>query len=336
MKQKDLVSIIVPVYQAETYLERGIISILAQTYRPIEILLIEDGATDKSGEICDAYAKRYSEISVFHREHKGVSAARNYGILQAKGKYIQFVDADDEMMPEMIEKLVHTIQSKGSYMAVCGYEVVGATTSGKEEFGGRQCWNGCCDMHHAYEIIQSDLLSVTWNKLYIRDRILNLYEESMMICEDSVFCTRYFMQNPKVAVCPQVLYRYYLHDTGLQKHRIYRYKDIKKYFYLNCKLVQCISEKEKRKKARYHAARVFFYGVYTYIFERLPLSDINRKEKRSILHDILHDDIYIHTVSKLRRMYFKENCYRLASVLQSEGILYVMIWCRNKLINKGK
>lgn len=336
MKQKELVSIVVPVYQAERYLERGILSVLAQTYRPIEILLIDDGSLDKSPEICDAYAEKYPEISVYHRVHKGVSAARNYGISQAKGTYIQFMDADDEMLPRMIEYLVQSIEEENTYMAVCGYEVVDKNVYRQENFGGRNRWNGCSSMNHAYEIVQRDLLSVTWNKLYIRARIRDLYDESMVICEDSVFCIRYFMRNPKVAVCSKILYRYHSNNNDLRKYRIFRYKDIEKLFYDNCRLVRHISDKQKRRMARRHIAEVFFYGVYTYIFEVLPYADLSVKEKRAVLRDIIHDNMYHRILSKLRRLHFKEECYRAASMLHSDRMLYAMIIGRSWLINKGK
>ena len=336
MNQEALVSVIIPVYQAEKYLERGILSVLKQTYRSIELILVDDGSTDKSAGICDAYAEKYSEISVYHRKHQGVSAARNYGISKANGVYVQFMDADDEMLPGMLEQLVATIQEKNAFMAVCGYVVMDKNFSKQEVYGQWRHLEHCLGAHHIYEIVQSDLLSVTWNKLYIRKRIADLYDESAVICEDSMFCVRYFMRNPKVAVCSQILYRYYAGKSELCKPRVYRYRDIEKYFRVNCKLVSYIPNSEKRKVARYHAARVFYYGVYTYIFEKLPQTDIGLKEKRALLREILQNKTYISTVSKLRRLYWKEECYRVASVLQSDKVLYAMIWCRNIILHKGK
>ena len=89
------ISVIVPVYNVEQYLPRCIDSILDQTFTDFELLLIDDGSKDKSGEICDNYAKKDSRIRVFHKENGGVSSARNLGLYNAKGKYIAFIDADD-------------------------------------------------------------------------------------------------------------------------------------------------------------------------------------------------------------------------------------------------
>ena len=100
----ELVSIIVPVYNVEKYIEKCIESLISQTYRNIEILLVDDGATDSSGHICDAYQKKDSRIQVLHKKNGGLSDARNYGGLRAKGKYLCFIDGDDAVSPRLVEK----------------------------------------------------------------------------------------------------------------------------------------------------------------------------------------------------------------------------------------
>ncbi len=101
----SLVSVIVPVYNAERYLERCVKSILSQTYHNIEVILIDDGSKDSSVELCDSFG-RDERVRVFHKENAGVSAARNDGVRMAKGDYISFVDSDDIIQPEMISTLV--------------------------------------------------------------------------------------------------------------------------------------------------------------------------------------------------------------------------------------
>ena len=104
-----LVSIIVPVYNAERYLHRCIDSVLAQTYTNFELLLINDGSKDNSGEICDKYAVKDSRIRVFHKENGGVSSARNMGIDEAKGEWLSFIDSDDWIEPTMYEKMLQEL-----------------------------------------------------------------------------------------------------------------------------------------------------------------------------------------------------------------------------------
>lgn len=116
----ELISIIVPVYNVEQFLARCIDSIRAQTYRNIEILLIDDGSTDNSGRVCDEYAKQDGRIKVYHKPNGGVSSARNYGLDRATGKYIGFVDSDDFIAPDMYEYLIQLIKDTNAEIAACG------------------------------------------------------------------------------------------------------------------------------------------------------------------------------------------------------------------------
>ena len=104
-----LISIIVPVYNVEKYIDKCISSILQQTYPRIELLLIDDGSPDKSGIICDMYAQKDNRVRVFHKPNAGVSAARNTGINNAKGEFITFVDSDDWLEPDCIRRSLNII-----------------------------------------------------------------------------------------------------------------------------------------------------------------------------------------------------------------------------------
>lgn len=103
--EEKLISIIVPVYNVEKYLKECIDSVISQTYKNLEIILVDDGSTDKSGEICDEYSKKDSRIKVIHKENGGLSDARNVALDIAKGEYIGFVDSDDYVEKDMFETL---------------------------------------------------------------------------------------------------------------------------------------------------------------------------------------------------------------------------------------
>lgn len=117
--KKNLISIIVPVYNVEKYLPRCIDSILSQTYKKLEIILIDDGSPDRSGEICDAYAQKDKRIRVIHKKNGGLSDARNVALDIAQGEYIGFVDSDDWIEPDMFECLYQNRVSGG--MTICGW-----------------------------------------------------------------------------------------------------------------------------------------------------------------------------------------------------------------------
>lgn len=116
-----LVSIIVPVYNVEKYLERCIDSLVNQTLKDIEIILVDDGSTDSSGRICDEYAKKDKRIKVIHKENGGVSSARNKGIEKSKGKYIMFCDSDDWIEHNMLEILYDNIEKKKTDIIFSGF-----------------------------------------------------------------------------------------------------------------------------------------------------------------------------------------------------------------------
>lgn len=116
-----MISVIVPVYKVEPYLRQCVDSILNQKYRDLEVLLIDDGSPDKCGEICDEYWKKDKRVRVFHTENRGLSAARNLGLKEARGDYIGFVDSDDWIEPEMYEVLLRRVEETGADITVCGF-----------------------------------------------------------------------------------------------------------------------------------------------------------------------------------------------------------------------
>ena len=115
-----LISIIVPIYNVEKYLEECINSILAQTYKELELILVDDGSTDHSGEICDKYASLDNRIRVFHQKNQGVSVARNNGLAFVHGEYMTFVDSDDYIAPDMVELLYNNMRAENAQISICG------------------------------------------------------------------------------------------------------------------------------------------------------------------------------------------------------------------------
>lgn len=165
-----LVSVIVPIYNVEDYLPKCIDSIICQTYKNIEIILVDDGSPDSCGQICENYKKKDSRIKVIHKENGGLSDARNAGICRAKGSYYVFIDSDDYIHERMIETLVKGVVSTGADIAVCSFKNV------KED--------EIIDIHSgintgSYKLISEDIdrlsyfygdkyteFTVAWNKIY--------------------------------------------------------------------------------------------------------------------------------------------------------------------------
>ena len=125
MKANEKISVIVPVYNVKLYLHKCVDSILNQTYQNIEVLLIDDGSTDGSSDICDSYTEKDSRIKVVHKKNGGLSSARNTGLDMATGEYILFVDSDDYIDIEMIRRLYDALVKTGADMSVCNIRMVG-------------------------------------------------------------------------------------------------------------------------------------------------------------------------------------------------------------------
>ena len=192
-----LVSVIVPVYNVEKYLARCIDSILNQTLKNIEIILVDDGSTDLSPSICDEYSNKYENIKVIHKENNRVSAARNDGIKVAKGKYIGFVDSDDWIESEMFENMYKVAEETKSDFVMCDFKKVGVeneyTVSQpiREGYYDRNMIENelfpCMIM---FENIELPPTISNWTCLFKRETLMNnnlYYDEDIHYCEDSIF-----------------------------------------------------------------------------------------------------------------------------------------------------
>lgn len=193
----ELVSIIVPVYNAEKHLCHCLDSLLSQTWKKIEIILIDDGSSDRSPEICDEYAEKYNNIVVIHKINGGVSAARNLGLKLAKGKYIGFCDSDDLTIPEMYEILVKEIKETNAQISCCGYIVFKDEKSiNLSEYEDIQIKKTLSSTDKYMSIIKNDQVrGYLWNKLFLREVIESSnrlrFQEDLAILEDEVFVLDY-------------------------------------------------------------------------------------------------------------------------------------------------
>ena len=122
--EKGRISVIVPVYNSENYLEKCVRSITAQTYPDLEIILVDDGSTDSSGRMCDSFAERDARIKVIHKENGGQSDARNCGLDIASGEYIGFVDSDDAVAPDMYEHMLENLFRENAQISCCGTKLL--------------------------------------------------------------------------------------------------------------------------------------------------------------------------------------------------------------------
>lgn len=170
----ELISIIVPVYNAEKYLPACVDSLLAQSYGALEIILINDGSKDSSAALCDAYAARDARVRVIHQENQGVSAARNAGLDHAAGDYVAFVDADDYVTPDYLEHLHGDLVEHGADFVSCCYQEVNRADAPKSGIPFVAESRGIGARAAYFEdmaAIREDYWSTIWAKLYRRELI---------------------------------------------------------------------------------------------------------------------------------------------------------------------
>lgn len=212
----ELISIIVPVYNVKKYLDRCLDAVIGQSYRNLEILVIDDGSADGSSEICDRYAGIDQRIRAFHTKNRGLSAARNLGLKHAKGRYYAFADSDDYMEPHMYERLYEGIRRSGCDVCACGHFVEGKdgilnTVAFEEE-------SSCGTKKWLEDFLSPDRKSAgtpVWNKLFkaevfekIRFPVGHNYEDIWVFPEILENCGTLHM-------IPDILYHHQIHPDSI-------------------------------------------------------------------------------------------------------------------------
>lgn len=250
-----LISVIVPVYKAENYLDRCVKSILSQTIRDLELILVEDGSPDRSGEICDDWLEKDSRVKVIHQENAGAGAARNAGLAIAQGDYIGFVDSDDWIHPQMYEVLYSSLSHNNCDMAMCGMincnkynaqilpvEIQPAHIKMQREM-----------ILRFFRVHGEDSSILQLGTKLIKSSVLKNFKFIEGTINEDVAATYYFVTHTyRTAIINNKLYNYFINKTGVTKSSVSmrdmeyihaykrimedvqrKYPDFKTYAYLN-------------------------------------------------------------------------------------------------------
>ena len=209
----ERISVIVPIYKVEAYLDKCVQSIVDQTYTNLEIILVDDGSPDRCGQMCDAWAEKDSRIRVIHKENGGLSDARNAGLEIATGTYIAFVDSDDWVSVEYISSMYRAIQETGAQIAGCGICTV---FDGQEPDEGTGTGELC--IYSSEEAIGAllqgqGLRAVAWNKLYHKSLLEGERYPVGKHHEDEFFTYRIFEKADRLVCVDERLY-FYLQRQG--------------------------------------------------------------------------------------------------------------------------
>lgn len=313
----NLISIIIPVYNAEKYIHRCIKSVVNQSYKELEIIAVNDGSTDDSLSICATLAAQDNRIKVFSQKNGGVSKARNTGLRLAKGEYVMFLDSDDYMLPDMCKTMLNILHNKQADCVICGIQ---------EPEGGLWCPQRNIDYSTLVNFkkdfiyqLNTELLSPCWNKIFKRQLITNLFNEDISFGEDLIFdleylnnCTRLsFITNPLVYHEKQVSGSL-VTKTGLQ-----RLMDIEK---IHQVIMQFAGEDNISQDLHKKYIRdLTVYVRFIFLDKRITFSDKKKILKKWIqvayLNYMLVMNLKVCLSNRILLLFLKCRCWLLANLL---------------------
>ena len=216
-KSNELITIVIPIYNVKKYIERCIKSVINQTYKNIEIILVDDGSTDESGDICDEYAKKDNRIKVIHKKNGGLSDARNFGIDAANGKYISFVDSDDFVTNNYVEVLYNLIKNNDSDISVCIWKNIFEDNKTKKSY---------FTLFHR-EITATNLVMLQhmlYQKLFDTSACAKLYDISLFdnirfpkgkLYEDLATTYKLFLKSKTISYSNDEIYYYFVRNNSI-------------------------------------------------------------------------------------------------------------------------
>lgn len=286
-----LISVIVPVYNVEKYLERCVESILNQTYSKLEIILVDDGSTDSSGSKCDILAKRDKRIKVIHKKNGGLSDARNYGLNIATGDYILFVDSDDWIEKNMVEYLINLILETEADISVCGYFEDYNNSEGvicsKDVDEKIYVYNSNVEALYALNYYGESIGTVSWNKLYKMSIFDQLRFDKGRLNEDVFLTPKLFYQAKRVTVSTKKLYHYIVSrpDSIMNQSLTEKNLDLISAFYSNFCFFM---DKNEKKYAyiywfKYYGAMIDMYCKFYMIHNNIISERLKNQIKKEFI-----------------------------------------------------
>lgn len=270
MGKQELISIIVPIYNVEKYLDRCINSIINQSYKNIEIILVNDGSTDNSLEICEKYKKNDDRIIIINKKNGGQSEARNFGLDIAKGKYVSFVDSDDLIHIDMYKILYNAIVKNKSDIAICRYKKFNSINENSIIYESSKKKKDivikCVNSEYALaKCLDTKEITVSaWSKLYKREIFSELKFPCGTEMEDWAIIVDLMHKCKKVVMIPEALYYYFNRDDSTMNKK-FKESDLKleDIFARNIKLV------DKYFPSLHNQAKTNLTANYFYVLDKM-------------------------------------------------------------------
>ena len=310
------VSIVVPVYNLEDYLPRCLDALVNQTLEDIEILCVDDGSTDSAPQIIEDYKKRYpNKVKTFHKENGGEWSSRTYGLKQAIGEYVGFIDSDDVPEVTWAEKLYNAAKENDADIAFCGYDRVDLDTGKVVSVEMTQYGTMNKDVSWDEDFIVYANPSL-WNKVYRREKVQHLEFLPFRGCNDTLFLISAYMDGiKKLTFIPDVLYHYYLRSSS-QIHNL-KVKDIenlKKYFLVVKKHAEDIGKLDEYKNVL--STWIFLHLAISWVYMVSYDPEANMKELIKEVIKYMDDNFPEWRSNKFFGM---GHCF-------SKGFKFILIW----------
>lgn len=319
MKEKNLISIVVPIYNVEKYLSRCINSLVNQSYKNIEIILIDDGSIDNCPQICDDWAKKDKRIRVIHKKNAGLGIARNTGIEHAKGKYICFIDSDDMLDLNSIEECCNKIEKFEFDIVYFGFKYIDTENNIKRIFTPTPTKNEYFDDEIKREFLPGIVslmpdehdfnMSLSSCMCLIKLDLINennwrFVSERKIISEDVYSLLVLFKKIKSVYICPKSFYSYRINPKSLtHSYRSDRFEKVKE---LHNELIKLYNERNMTERFDY-----MFLSYTISCIKSIVISDLSFKKKKKEINIIINDkkfndmiNLYFERESVIRKIYF--------------------------------
>lgn len=330
----DLISVIVPAYNIENYIARCLDSIIAQTYKDLQIIVVDDGSTDGTPAICDEYVIKDSRIKVIHQKNSGLSGARNTGLKEATGKYIGYVDGDDYIEPDMYECMHEAMVKNDVNLVICGYSQIG---SGAEDynFSGQ---NIRLSKEEALDVFICDnrdfhIFNSVWSKLFLAELVQGIEFPVGHNSEDILYSTKALVNCNGCVFVDKPLYNYELSREGSimnasQKLADRRFDDELPFTFEQIEYLRKAGYETEAQKDEYYVYRRL--GFYYIDFRKRGmkeaarrLADLVQKEKKRVLEIFSRSFVKGGDRKRMRLFLFSPGLYYRINNLYEKTVLKV-------------
>lgn len=337
--ENPLISIVVPAYNVSNFLDRCIESLVKQTYSNLEIIIVDDGSRDSTGDLCDLWEKKDNRIKVIHKRNQGLGLARNTGLQSCKGKYISFVDSDDFVEKEMYERMVEVLEKENADTCYCSHNVysndekkiVETLIAEKGTYTGKEILLDILGSEPEFPkdcVRQMSVWAALFSNSLIQDFNLQFLSERKYICEDLTFDVQYLPKSEKVVVIENAFYNYCINENSLT-HKYYSDR-LEREKYLYKFMIEKLETIYMKKEYENRYNRLFLGRVRNCILQEVKDSKLSRKKIKNNIKKIATDKLVKKIICKypIKKCVIKQKIFNYALKFEWINVLYFLAYIK--------